>query len=222
MVLISPISTKIRSQQIKIVTILTSNNQVQLISTAIGSIIFLLFLDSANKVFRNDQAKYQRYQQRHDPMIPDNDKVYLKDDFKVSNLYAQRNLYLTGFTLFLGFVELVTFFIIVKLNKHQLQLVNLEIDGKKSAKNQINESQELVKLQGHLKDVEMQIRDVTAQYKNMGKSFDFLVEKLNKKKAATSNDDDVNENIIGTGSGSGTSSQGNGGALNRRKKVSSD
>ncbi|KAF9349482.1 hypothetical protein BGX26_012235 [Mortierella sp. AD094] len=106
--------------------------------------VFILFLDSLNRVIKVDEISLES--DRHIPHIETN--------VAAKRFYAQRNMYLTGFTLFLSLILNRTFVMIVDLLKSEEKMEIV----KKQAAQQSKEYERVVesekKLKKELKDLQ--------------------------------------------------------------------
>ncbi|KAI7901433.1 B-cell receptor-associated protein 31-like-domain-containing protein [Cokeromyces recurvatus] len=139
--------------------------------------IFVLFIDAVNRLQRIDQ---------HEP--EDTSRQYHDYGYEASQkarkFYAQRNLYLTGFTLFLSLILERTSALIFQMLRHEEELENTKkeqllskederrlLDMEKSYEIKIKElTEELMELQKDERDFEnlkKQIEQQTAEYNRL-------------------------------------------------------
>ncbi|KAI9353925.1 B-cell receptor-associated protein 31-like-domain-containing protein [Pilaira anomala] len=90
--------------------------------------IFLLFIDAVNRLQRLDQENTEEKSQFHD--------YGYEASQKANKFYAQRNLYLTGFTLFLSLILERTSTLIITMLKHDEALEYAREEHKSSSKDQ--------------------------------------------------------------------------------------
>ncbi|KAI9476007.1 MAG: B-cell receptor-associated protein 31-like-domain-containing protein [Benjaminiella poitrasii] len=139
--------------------------------------IFVLFIDAVNRLQRIDQDQPEdASRQYHD--------VGFEASQKARKFYAQRNLYLTGFTLFLSLILERTSTLIIQMLNHEEELEYAKkehlsskedeqrlLEMEKSYENKIKELQEeLMELQKEEKDFEnlkKQIEQQTAEYNRL-------------------------------------------------------
>ncbi|KAF7726908.1 hypothetical protein EC973_008203 [Apophysomyces ossiformis] len=130
--------------------------------------IFVLFIDTINRLQRID-AESQEEQHHHD--------YSFEASQKAKKFYAQRNLYLTGFTLFLSLILERTSTLVIQMLQREEELENMKkeslevnkdqqrlIDLEKTYKKQVEElTQEVKELQKQERDFETLKKQVAQQ-----------------------------------------------------------
>ncbi|KAI7892296.1 B-cell receptor-associated protein 31-like-domain-containing protein [Mucor mucedo] len=135
--------------------------------------IFLLFIDAVNRLQRLDQGDTEEKRQFHD--------AGYEASQKANKFYAQRNLYLTGFTLFLSLILERTSTLVVAMLKHEEELEYAREEHKTSSKDQerlltmeknykdqieaLEKEKETLRLRkGDMDNLKKQIEQQTAEY----------------------------------------------------------
>jgi hypothetical protein len=138
--------------------------------------IFILFLDSFNRAFKAESTDHLR-----EPLgaaMPLNDTLQNSKIFR-----AQRNMYLTGFTLFLSLILNRFVGMIMHMTKVEQQLAALKGQGQVaegSARDAEALEEKVAKLEEELKDARTEAKKgyaAIAQAKNLSKEYDTLSEK---------------------------------------------
>jgi len=135
--------------------------------------VFILFVDSLNRMWRvQEEASHQDGHHVHD--------VRTETNLQARKFYSQRNMYLTGFTLFLSLILNRTYVLIIDQLRAEEQL---EVLKKQAA----NQSKEYTRLNGSESDLQKKLAELTKDLENEKlKSRDF--ETL-KKQAQGSHDE---------------------------------
>ncbi|KAG2204195.1 hypothetical protein INT46_006079 [Mucor plumbeus] len=137
--------------------------------------IFVLFIDAVNRLQRIDQD-----QKPEDASHPYHDYNYEASQ-KASKFYAQRNLYLTGFTLFLSLILERTSTLVIAMLKHEEELeyaktehasskqdektlLNMEKSYEDEIKTLQNEVVQLQKKKGEYENLKQKIEQEAKEY----------------------------------------------------------
>ncbi|KAI9317435.1 B-cell receptor-associated protein 31-like-domain-containing protein [Dichotomocladium elegans] len=120
--------------------------------------IFLLFLDTINRLRRIEEGEGDDNQHHHDYSYEAN--------LKARKFYAQRNLYLTGFTLFLSLILERTSALIIQVIHREEELQNVKNETHAATKShqeiiskEATYKKEIETLQAELKQLKQQDRD---------------------------------------------------------------
>jgi len=114
--------------------------------------VFILFVDSLNRMWRvQEEASHQDGHHIHD--------VRTETNLQARKFYSQRNMYLTGFTLFLSLILNRTYVLIIDQMKAEEQLEVL----KKQATNQ---SVEYTRLNGSESELQKKLAELTQELEN--------------------------------------------------------
>ncbi|EPS98923.1 hypothetical protein FOMPIDRAFT_1164768 [Fomitopsis schrenkii] len=112
--------------------------------------------------------------------------VRSETNFAARKFYAQRNTYLTGFTLFLSLVLTRTFYILLDLINTQEEYAKLKQESAKSSKGQIasqDQAKQVEELKKKLAASEEKVRDyaiVKKQAEQNAREYDRLATEFNK------------------------------------------
>ncbi|EJU00258.1 endoplasmic reticulum protein [Dacryopinax primogenitus] len=179
LVLIAPLPFAIRR---KFFTFLSESPIVGKIAYALKIMfifVAILFVDAVQRMFRTTaEADLARLNQG-------GADVRAEANFAAKKFYAQRNMYLTGFTLFLSLVLTRTFYIILDLIHTQEEYAKL-----KKASQSGDQTAQLEELRAKLEQAEAKARDydvLKSQATNQAKEYDRLADEYN---AATSGKSD--------------------------------
>ncbi|GJJ69104.1 B-cell receptor-associated protein 31 [Entomortierella parvispora] len=127
--------------------------------------VFILFLDSLKRVMRVEE----KYENVHNPT------AHTTSTLAASRFYAQRNMYLTGFTLFLSLILNRTFVLILDLLKSEERMEVIKKQAAQQSKEYERVSESEKKLQKELKD----LNDIVSSHSSVAKDLENL-----KKQAA--------------------------------------
>ncbi|KAG0222067.1 hypothetical protein BGW41_006225 [Actinomortierella wolfii] len=114
--------------------------------------VFILFLDALNRVIKVDEMGEHGHHHHG--------TVQTETSFAARKFYAQRNMYLTGFTLFLSLILNRTFFLILDLLKSEEKMEII----KKQAAQQSKEYERLLASETALKKELKAMEDIVAQH----------------------------------------------------------
>jgi len=150
--------------------------------------VAILFADALQRMFRvtaeSDAAK-----SHHNHVVSD---IRTDTGIAARKFYAQRNVYLTGFCLFLSLVLTRTFYIILDLIHVQEEYAKLKEASAKSGANGTskNDSAEIASLKKQLEEAKKQQRDfeiLKKQSKQNNAEYDRLATELNDLSGNKSN-----------------------------------
>jgi len=146
--------------------------------------VAILFLDAVQRMMRlsakNDVAQNKEGIQ----------DVRTETNFAARKFYAQRNLYLTGFTLFLSIIITRTFYILLDLVHVQDEYAKLKKSTATSSKNTIaskDQALQIEELKAQLSTLQSQDRDfanLKKQAKQQADEYDRLATKFNESTGA--------------------------------------
>ncbi|TEB33776.1 B-cell receptor-associated 31-like protein [Coprinellus micaceus] len=142
--------------------------------------VAILFLDALQRMYRVG-AEADLAKQGRGNVVQD---VRTDTNLAARKFYAQRNVYLTGFTLFLSLVLTRTFYISLDLINAQEQYSKLKQYSKASG------SEDVAALKKRIKELEAQERDFATlklQAAQNAKEYDRLATELNQKTGNVSN-----------------------------------
>ncbi|KAF9139598.1 hypothetical protein BGX30_007792 [Mortierella sp. GBA39] len=105
--LILPLPPNWRRGTLKFLSQSPLMGQVQHVMKIIFVFVFVLFVDSVNRVVKVEEVSEHSHHHHHDHLSESN--------VAARRFYAQRNMYLTGFTLFLSLILNRSFFMILDL-----------------------------------------------------------------------------------------------------------
>ncbi|KAF9173347.1 hypothetical protein BGX20_003442 [Mortierella sp. AD010] len=122
--------------------------------------VFILFIDSLNRVTRVDEISLES--DRHIPHIENN--------IAAKRFYAQRNMYLTGFTLFLSLILNRTFILILDLLKSEEKMEIV----KKQAAQQSKEYERVVESEKKLKKELKDLQEIASSHESIKQDLENL------------------------------------------------
>ncbi|KAG0327269.1 hypothetical protein BGZ99_008030 [Dissophora globulifera] len=105
--------------------------------------VFILFIDSLNRVIKVEEVRSDNDHHHH----------HSHNETTVKRFYAQRNMYLTGFTVFLSLILNRTFFMILDLVKSEEKM---EVVKKQAAQ----QSKEYARVLESEKNLKMELKDL--------------------------------------------------------------
>ncbi|KAF9435451.1 hypothetical protein BGZ76_006264 [Entomortierella beljakovae] len=129
--------------------------------------VFILFIDSFNRVMKVEVVS--RESDRHIPHIESN--------VAAKRFYAQRNMYLTGFTLFLSLILNRTFVMIIDLlrSEEKMEIV------KKQADQQAKEYERVVASEKKLKKELKDLQDIASGHESAKNDLENLKKKTSQQ-----------------------------------------
>lgn len=132
--------------------------------------IFILFVDAVNRVYKS-QADFEAYKGVDGAA---RQAMYSNDDVQARRFYAQRNMYLCGFTLFLSLILNRTYVLVVELTNAEDRIRTFE-SGKGG------ESAEVSELKTKLKNKEQDIETLKKQSQSLSNEYNRVADELNAK-----------------------------------------
>lgn len=173
-ILVMPLPINLRLKMLNFVTnsSLAQSAQVSLRFTFF--FILILFVDSVNRVYRVQQELVNASESTVSGAMTD------RSEIQARRFYAQRNMYLCGFTLFLSLI----------LNRvYLLVLENVQLkqqtDGKTGT---VGDSAEIAKLQKIIKQKDADIAALKKQSDGLSKEYYKVSDELNEKSGLTGGD----------------------------------
>ncbi|KAI8074283.1 B-cell receptor-associated protein 31-like-domain-containing protein [Gilbertella persicaria] len=153
--------------------------------------IFVLFIDAVNRLQRIDQDQPEESHQYHD--------YSYETSLKARKFYAQRNLYLTGFTLFLSLILERTSTLLIQMLKHdealedakkehlssqedQKRLLEMEKSYETKIESLKKEVFELKQEERDFENLKKQVEQQTAEYHRLADERRRLESSLNEPK----------------------------------------
>ncbi|KAF5332936.1 hypothetical protein D9758_015963 [Tetrapyrgos nigripes] len=132
----------------------------------------ILFFDALQRMFRitaeSEMAKSGQGQHMGD--------VRTETNFAARKFYAQRNTYLTGFTLFLSLVLIRTFSITLDLIHVQEEYAKIKGTGKTGSGSESDKDKQIAELKRQVRDFET----LKNQAKSQAQEYDRLADRYNK------------------------------------------
>ncbi|KAF8981488.1 hypothetical protein BGZ46_002702 [Entomortierella lignicola] len=129
--------------------------------------VFILFLDSLNRVIKVEEKAHDV--DRHIPHIENN--------VAAKRFYAQRNMYLTGFTLFLSLILNRTFVMILDLLKSEEKMEVV----KKQAAQQSKEYERVVESEKKLKKELKELQEIASKHESTKQDLENLKKQANQQ-----------------------------------------
>ncbi|KAF9355845.1 hypothetical protein BGX34_010230 [Mortierella sp. NVP85] len=146
--LILPLPFKWRKGLLNFLATSRFMSNIQYAMKIIFIFVFILFIDSLNRVIKVQER------------VNEGDQYHHHHDTHAKRFYAQRNMYLTGFTLFLSLILNRTFFLIVDLIKSEEKMEVV----KKQAEQQSKEYKRILDSETKLKKELEELREVAASH----------------------------------------------------------
>lgn len=158
-VLSLPYPRKVRRTVLTAVSAPFRNEKVQIALKCILGFVVVLFIDSVNRVY-NVNTELLNSNTMMNGIVND------RSDIQARRFYAQRNMYLCGFTLFLNLILLRTYALVTELlvTKDKVDLLAVDSDS--------TESPEISKLKDKLADKDKEIEDLKEKAQALSKSYD--------------------------------------------------
>ncbi|CDH48958.1 endoplasmic reticulum protein [Lichtheimia corymbifera JMRC:FSU:9682] len=138
----------------------------------IFAFIFMLFIDAINRLQRIDSSEADSDRSMH------HDYSYEANN-KAKKFYAQRNLYLTGFTLFLSLILERTSTLLIQVLKREEELDDL----KKQTQSTTDGQQQLINKEDNYKNEIASLKDELKQLKQQERDFETLKKQVAQQSA---------------------------------------
>ncbi|KAI8339203.1 B-cell receptor-associated protein 31-like-domain-containing protein [Chlamydoabsidia padenii] len=151
-ILVLPLPSHWRRAMLKFVSTSPLVAQALYVLKIVFGFIFVLFIDTVNRLQRIDSVQEDEQRSGHDYSYEAN--------MKANKFYAQRNLYLTGFTLFLSLILDRTSTLVIQMLKREEELENAKQETASVGKDQ----QRLVDMEN---DYKKQVSDLTQEIKEL-------------------------------------------------------
>ncbi|KAG9319368.1 hypothetical protein KVV02_005678 [Mortierella alpina] len=160
--LILPLPFKWRRGLLKFLAESPLMGNVQYVMKIVFIFVFILFVDSLNRVIKVEEITENAAHHHHGHGSETN--------VAARRFYAQRNMYLTGFTLFLSLILNRTFFMILDLLKSEEKMEIV----KKQAAQQSKEYQRLLESESNLKKEVKDLNEIVASHSSAKRDLDNL------------------------------------------------
>ncbi|KAG0269945.1 hypothetical protein DFQ27_001494 [Actinomortierella ambigua] len=151
--LILPLPFKWRRGLLKFLSESRLMGHVQYVMKIVFIFVFILFLDALNRVVKVEEISSEHGHHHHAD-------ARTETSFAARKFYAQRNMYLTGFTLFLSLILNRTFFMILDLLKSEEKMEVI----KKQAAQQSKEYERVLASETALKKEVKTLEEVVSQH----------------------------------------------------------
>ncbi|CAO0792729.1 unnamed protein product [Mucor circinelloides] len=135
--------------------------------------IFVLFIDAVNRLQRIDQDE-----QPEDASRPYHDYSYEASQ-KARKFYAQRNLYLTGFTLFLSLILERTSTLVIAMLKHEEELEHAKSEHESSKQDE----KKLLEMERSYEDKIKSLQSEVVQLQSKKSEYENLKQKIDQEAA---------------------------------------
>ncbi|KAG0201485.1 hypothetical protein BGX28_005699 [Mortierella sp. GBA30] len=130
--------------------------------------VFILFVDSLNRVIKVDEITNEGHH-HHSP--------HTETTVAARRFYAQRNMYLTGFTLFLSLILNRTFFMILDLLKSEEKMEIV----KKQAAQQSKEYERVLESETKLKKELKELQEIANSHESTKQDLENLKKQANQQ-----------------------------------------
>ncbi|KAI8093220.1 B-cell receptor-associated protein 31-like-domain-containing protein [Halteromyces radiatus] len=175
-ILVLPLPSHWRRAMLKFVSTSPLVAKALYVLKIVFGFIFVLFIDTINRLQRIDSISEEEQRVSHDYSYEAN--------MKAKKFYAQRNLYLTGFTLFLSLILERTSTLVIQMlkreeelenakkenvsvGKDQQRLIDMEADYKKQIENLKKEVKELKQEQRDFDTLKKQVGQQAEEYNRL-------------------------------------------------------
>ncbi|KAL1926085.1 hypothetical protein VTP01DRAFT_6122 [Rhizomucor pusillus] len=189
-ILVLPLPSHWRRAMLKFASTSPLVNKALYVLKIIFGFIFVLFIDTINRLQRIDSTDAEGEQRQH------YDYSY-EANLKAKKFYAQRNLYLTGFTLFLSLILERTSTLVFQVLKREEELENLRRETqsttegqKKVIETEDDYKKQIAALNAELKQLKQQERDyeiLKKQVAQQAAEYDRLADERNALERAAGN-----------------------------------
>ncbi|KAI8391027.1 B-cell receptor-associated protein 31-like-domain-containing protein [Radiomyces spectabilis] len=187
-VLIVPLPSHWRRAMLKFVSTSPVVAKALYVLKIIFGFIFVLFVDTINRLQRIEADASEEQRQHHDYSFEAN--------LKAKKFYAQRNLYLTGFTLFLSLILERTSTLVIEvlkreeeLDKYKSETASVNADSRRLGELEESYKKEIQDLNNEISELKRQERDfetLKKQVEQQSKEYNRLADKHNELERAAS------------------------------------
>lgn len=159
-----PFPRSMRKNVLKTVSAPFKSEQVQIALKCIFGFVLVLFIDSVNRVYSVTSELHASSPSHHAPLSVMNDR----SEVQARRFYAQRNMYLCGFTLFLTLILTRTYSLVAELIETKDKLDDLSKNNELSG----STSGEAQKLEKTLGDRDEELLNLKEQATSLSKDYD--------------------------------------------------
>lgn len=178
--LVLPLPTFIRS---KFITLIRNSSLIQSLSLSLKFTFFfilILFVDSVNRVYRVQLELNAAHESSVVNAVND------RSEIQARRFYAQRNMYLCGFTLFLSLILNRTYTLVSELTaiKEQQKVVGVSSSSSKTAVSASTEKEykdEIARLTKLVEKKDLEIQAIKSQADGLSKEYVNISDQLNEK-----------------------------------------
>ncbi|EDK42578.1 Endoplasmic reticulum transmembrane protein 3 [Lodderomyces elongisporus] len=169
-VLSVPYPRRIRRTVLTTVSAPFKNEQFQIALKCVLGFVFVLFIDSVNRVYAVTSELHSSTQAH-----PGSSVMNDRSEIQARRFYAQRNMYLCGFTLFLTLILTRTYNLVVELIVTKDKVDELKTEGAEETSSAISgetgENAEITKLKNQLAKKDSELELLKGQAKNFDKEY---------------------------------------------------
>lgn len=173
--LVMPLPINIRLKMLTFVTESSIAQSAQVSLKFTFFFILILFVDSVNRVYRVQQELINASESTVSGAMTD------RSEIQARRFYAQRNMYLCGFTLFLSLILNRVYLLVLE----NVQLKQQGLDKKGST---VGDSDEIARLQKIIKQKDMDIAALKKQSDGLSKEYYKVSDELNEKSGLAAGD----------------------------------
>ncbi|ODQ62649.1 hypothetical protein WICANDRAFT_26023 [Wickerhamomyces anomalus NRRL Y-366-8] len=174
-----PLPSKIRKPILTAISKPFEKTEFNIAIKCILVFIFILFIDSVNRVNSvNEELTGFSTKENLNPVQQTSfNPTADRSEIQARRFYAQRNMYLTGFTLFLTLIVTRTYRLVA-------ELLNLK-ETYRSDPDHVSANDEIAQLKTKLKQRDEDLEILKNQAKSLAKEYDELSDKVNKSEKLT-------------------------------------
>ncbi|CUM66222.1 uncharacterized protein PRCAT00003882001 [Priceomyces carsonii] len=176
-VLSLPFPRKIRRSVLKSASAPFRNEKFQIAIKCVLGFVLVLFIDSVNRVYSVSSELHGK-----NSMLPGQGTaqslVNDRSEVQARRFYAQRNMYLCGFTLFLTLILTRTYSLVAELIVTKDKLDNLQKDGGDDSS-----SPQIEKLKKELASKDEELENLKEQGKSLSKDYDSATTTVKSRKS---------------------------------------
>lgn len=162
-----PYPRQVRRTVLSTVSAPFKNEQFQIALKCVLGFVFVLFVDSVNRVYAVT-SELTSATQAHPGTSIMNDR----SEIQARRFYAQRNMYLCGFTLFLTLILTRTYNLVVELIATKDKVDALKENNAEDVSTTAGDSEELVKLKAELAEKERTLETLKSQASTLSKDYE--------------------------------------------------
>lgn len=172
-----PFPRRIRRSVLSTISAPFRNEQFQIAIKCVLGFVLVLFIDSVNRVY---SVTTELHASSPSNQVGTSGLLNDRSEVQARRFYAQRNMYLCGFTLFLTLILTRTYSLVAELVLTKDKLDNMKANGELSEK---SDSTEVADLKKELTSKEQDLETLKEQAQGLSKDYESVSDETRSRKA---------------------------------------